>query len=87
VAPSSGRSGGAISGTGYLGLQSFATGGNRSYTDFWVITGDPGYKTPTVAPKHSVKEVAGAIHSTGGTIGTHLLLWVPSQDSMVTTWG
>jgi hypothetical protein len=39
----------AISGTGCLVPQSFATGGNQSYPYFFVVTSDPwypGYKTP-----------------------------------------
>jgi hypothetical protein len=47
---SSTEKGGAISGTGCMVPQSSAGGGNQSYLDFWVITGDPwylGYKTLT----------------------------------------
>jgi hypothetical protein len=47
---SSARSGGAISGTGCMVPQPFAARGNRSYPEFWAITGNPrypGYKTPT----------------------------------------
>jgi hypothetical protein len=34
--------------------QSFATGGNRSYPEFWTVTGDlwfPGYFTLTTSPE------------------------------------
>jgi hypothetical protein len=70
--------------------QPFAIGVNRSYPDLWVITGDMqylGYKNRTVAPEPSVEWVAGAVPSTGGRIGTHMLLWVSSWDSMVRPWG
>jgi hypothetical protein len=43
---SSARSGGAISGMGCMVPQPFAAGGNRSYLEFWAITGGlryPGY--------------------------------------------
>jgi hypothetical protein len=53
---------------------------------FWAVIGDPwypGYKTPTVAPEPSVEWVAGAVHSMGGRIGTHMLQWVPPRDSVV----
>jgi hypothetical protein len=57
--------------------QSFAVGGNRSYPEFWAITGGPwypGYITMTVAPEPYVEQVAGADHSmvgrTYGTVGT-----------------
>jgi hypothetical protein len=42
----------------------------------------PGYKTPAISPKPSIERVAGAVHSTGGRICTHMSLWVPPQDSM-----
>jgi hypothetical protein len=66
--------------------QPFATGGKWSYLEFWVVTSDPrypGYKTPTVAPEPSIERVAEAVCSTGGRIGTHMVLWVPSRDSVV----
>jgi hypothetical protein len=44
----------------------------------------PGYKTLTVAPKPFVEQVAGDVRLTGGRIGTHILLWVPSQDRVAT---
>jgi hypothetical protein len=69
--------------------QSFAVGENRSYPDFWVVTGDPWYpwyKTPIVAPEPSVNQVVGTIHSMGDRIGTHMLLWVPSWDLVVMPW-
>jgi hypothetical protein len=34
-------------------------------------------------PEPSVEQVAGAIHSLGGRIGTHMILWVPPWDSEV----
>jgi hypothetical protein len=75
---------------GYLVPQSFATGGNQSYLDFWTVTGDLWYlryKTPSVAPVPSVEWVTEAVHSMGCKIGTHMLLWVPPQDSVVRPWG
>jgi hypothetical protein len=66
--------------------QPFAAGGNQLYLDFWAIIGDLrflGYKTPTVALEPIIKWVAGAIHSTGDIIGTHMLLWVLPRDLMV----
>jgi hypothetical protein len=57
--------------------QLFATRVNRSYPEFWIITGDPwysGYFTPTVAPEPSVERVARAGLSTVGRIGTYMLL-------------
>jgi hypothetical protein len=53
----------------------------------WVITGVPRYpryKTPTVALEPFVERVAGGVRSVGGRIGTHMLLWVLSQDRVVT---
>jgi hypothetical protein len=47
---SSARRGGNIPSTGCMVPQLFAAGGNKSYPDFLVVTGDPwypGYKTPT----------------------------------------
>jgi hypothetical protein len=70
--------------------QPFAAGGNRSYPELWVVTSDPwysGYKTPTTALEPSVERVAGAIQWTGGRIGTHMLLRVPSRDLVVRPWG
>jgi hypothetical protein len=54
-----------------------------------VVTGIPrypGYKTLTVVPEPFVEQVVGVIRSTGGRVGTHMLLRVPSQDR-VTTMG
>jgi hypothetical protein len=45
------RSGGTILDMRCMIFQPFAAGGNRSYLDFWAITGNPrylGYKTPTI---------------------------------------
>jgi hypothetical protein len=70
--------------------QLFAARGNRSYLEFWAVTGSlrsPGYLAPTVAPEPSVELVAGAGHSMVGRIGTHMLLWVPTRDSLVRLWG
>jgi hypothetical protein len=39
-----------------------------------------GYKIRTIAPKPSVERVAGVVHSTGGIIGTHMLLRVLLGD-------
>jgi hypothetical protein len=80
------RSDGAIPSMGCVVPQPFAAGGNRSYLDFSVVTGDRrylGYKTPIVAPEPSVEQVAGAGHSMGGIIGTHMMLWVPLRESEV----
>jgi hypothetical protein len=62
-------------------------GTGRIYS--WVITGDPvpRVQEPIVALEPSVKRVAMAIHSTGGRIGTYILLWVPLLDSVVRSWG
>jgi hypothetical protein len=57
---------------------------------FWVVTGGllhPVYKTPTVAPRPSVKWVAGASNSMGGRISTQMLLWIPPRDLVVRPWG
>jgi hypothetical protein len=56
----------------------------------WPIADDPwyrGYKTQTVAHDPSVEWVVRAVHSMGGKIGTHISLWVPSQNSVVRPWG
>jgi hypothetical protein len=37
-----------------------------------------------VAPEPFVERVAGDVRSMGGRIGTHMLLWVSSQDRVVT---
>jgi hypothetical protein len=74
---------------GCMVRQSLAVRGNRSYPEFWAVTSDqwnPGYQTSIVALEPSVERVAGAGHSTVGRIGTHMLLWAPSQDSMVRLW-
>jgi hypothetical protein len=57
--------------------QPFATGGNRSYLEFWVVTGSPrysGYFTPTIAPEPSVERVVKNILSMGGRIGAYVAL-------------
>jgi hypothetical protein len=45
-----------------------------------VVTGvqDPGSN-----PEPSIERVARVVHSTGGRIGTQILLWVPPHDSMI----
>jgi hypothetical protein len=71
---------------GCLVLQPSTTGGNRSYPYFLAETDGPrypGYKISIVASQPSVERVAGAIHSMGGRIGTHMLLRVPPRDSVV----
>jgi hypothetical protein len=75
--------------TGCMVPQSFATGGNRSYLEFWGITSGPWYpryNTPTVAPEPSIEGVARAGHSmVGEIIGLKpprsrlgILWWCPS---------
>jgi hypothetical protein len=47
----------------------------------WAVTSVPrypGYKTPIVAPDPFVEWVVRADRSTGGRVGTHMLLRVPS---------
>jgi hypothetical protein len=46
-----------------------------------------GYYTLIVALEPSVEWVAGAGHSTVAKIGTPMLLWVPTQDLVVRSWG
>jgi hypothetical protein len=49
--------------------QPFVVGGNRSYSELWVVTGSsnyPRYKTLTVAPELSVEQAAETIFLTGG---------------------
>jgi hypothetical protein len=75
---------GPFYGTGCLIPQSFDTGGNWSYLEFWAITDGPwypGYITPIVAPKPSIERVAGASHSMMGRTGTHMVLWALPRDS------
>jgi hypothetical protein len=70
--------------------QPFATRGNRSYLDLYVLTSIlryPGYKTLTIAPKPSIERVTEDVHSMGGRIGTHMELLVLLQDSVVRPWG
>jgi hypothetical protein len=46
-----------------------------------------GYsRTLIVAPELVVQWLAEAFHSVGGRSGTHLLLRVPTQDSVVRPW-
>jgi hypothetical protein len=69
---------GPFSGMGCMVPLSFATGGNRSYSEFGAVTGGPrylGYITPTVAPEPYIERVAGVDHSTVGGMGTHMILW------------
>jgi hypothetical protein len=75
-----------VSSMGCMVLQPFATSGSLLFPDFWVITGDPlylGYKTPIVASEPSVERMARVVHSMGGRIGTHMILWVPPRGSEV----
>jgi hypothetical protein len=70
--------------------QPFVTGGNRSYLEFWAITGgpwNPGYITPTVAPELSIEQVVGAGYLMGGRTGTHMVPQVPLSDSAVRLQG
>jgi hypothetical protein len=79
-----------ISGMGCSVLLPSAARGNWSYPDFWAVICGPwyhGYRTPIVAPEPFVERVVGAIHSTGGRIGTHMLLRVPLRDSVVRPCG
>jgi hypothetical protein len=53
----------------------------------WAIIGVPrypGYITPIVAAELFIEQVARAVGSTGGRINTHMLLWVLSQDQVMT---
>jgi IS5 family transposase len=81
----------AISGTGYVVPQPFATGRSNIVSRFfWFVTGDPWYlryKTTTVAPEPSVERVVGAVYSIGGRICTHMSLRVPPRDLVVRPWG
>jgi hypothetical protein len=57
---------------------------------FWAVTDDPRYpvyKTTTVALEPSIEQVARAVNSKEGRIGTHMLLRVPPRDLVVRTWG
>jgi hypothetical protein len=69
--------------------QPIATGVNMIVSKFvWVITDGPQYpryRTPIVAPEPSVEWVVRAVHSTGGRISTHMLLWAPQRDSVLRT--
>jgi hypothetical protein len=47
---SSARSGGAISSIGCMVPQLFGTHGNRSYPEFWVVTGGPGQESRWLEP-------------------------------------
>jgi hypothetical protein len=82
-------SGGAISGTGCMVPQSFATGGNWSYPKFWAVTGDlryPGYKTSTVAPDPFVERAVENALLTGGRIGSYMLVQALLWDSAERLW-
>jgi hypothetical protein len=46
----------------------------------------PGYRIPIVAPESSVERVARAVHLTRGRSGTHMLLRVLPQVSVVRLW-
>jgi hypothetical protein len=47
----------------------------------------PGVLDPDSSPEPSVEWVAGANRSMVDIIGTHMLLQVPSRDSVVRSWG
>jgi hypothetical protein len=58
--------------------QSFAARENRSYPEFWAVTGDswyPGYFTLIVAPEPSVEQVARVGHLTVGRTCSRMVLW------------
>jgi hypothetical protein len=77
---------GPFHGMGCMVPQSFAIGGNRSYLEFWAVTGGPrylGYITLIVALGPSVERVAGASHLMVGRTCTHMVLWVLPWDSAV----
>jgi hypothetical protein len=77
---------GSLPDMGCMVLQPFAARGNRSYPEFWAVTGGlryPGYITSTVATKPSIERVAEASHSTVGGTGTHMVLWLLLRDSAV----
>jgi hypothetical protein len=62
---------------GCIVSQPFATGGNRSYLEFWAVTSSPcypGYFIPIVALELSVERAVKNVLSTGGKIGAHTLL-------------
>jgi hypothetical protein len=66
--------------------QPFAARENRSYREFWAVTGGPrypGYITATVSPELSIERVVGAGNSTVGGAGTHIVLWALPRDSVV----
>jgi hypothetical protein len=70
-----------------LGTASGSLGVSQAGLRGWVVTGVPrylGYKTPTVALEPFVVRVVGVVRLTGSRIGTHMLLWVPSQDRVTT---
>jgi hypothetical protein len=74
---------GSFPSTGSMVPPTFAAGGNRSYLEFWAVTGGLRYTvhiTLTVAPEPSIEQVAGAGHSTVGETGTHMVLWALPQD-------
>jgi hypothetical protein len=74
---------GSFPGRGCMVSQPFATRGNRSYLEFWVVTGNPwypGYFTPIVAPEPSLEWVVGAGHSMVGRTGSHKVLWALLWD-------
>jgi hypothetical protein len=69
-------------GTRCMVPQPFTAGGNRSYPEFWAITGGPhypGYITLIVAPEPFVERVAET--------STHIVLWALPRDSMARLWG
>jgi hypothetical protein len=80
---------GPFPGTGCMVLQPFTAGGNRSYLEFWAVTGGLRYLvyiTPTVAPEPSIEQVVRADHSMVGGTGTHMVLWALPRDSVARLW-
>jgi hypothetical protein len=76
---------GPFHGIGCMVPQPFAAGGNRSYPEFWAVTGGlryPGYITLIVAPEPSVERVTRAGHSMVDRTGTHMVLSALPWDSV-----
>jgi hypothetical protein len=46
----------------------------------------PRVQDPESSPEPSVERAVETVLSMGGWIGTHMLLWAPSQDSVVKPW-
>jgi hypothetical protein len=57
--------------------QPFASGGNRSYPEFWVVTGGLWYSeyfTSIVDPGPSIEQAVKNVLSTGGRIDAQMLI-------------